>query len=99
MKKILSLDIKAQFLTISLLQNARDKAKIYLFGLPHFNVQYATALRAQMEAVGHNVLLIEQNAMHVHMMLEQILLKEEIDHQKREKVNMKANEKMAFLEK
>ena len=62
-------------------------------------MQYATALRDQMEAEGHNVLLIEQDAMHVHMMLERIVLKEEIDCQKREKVNMKGNEKMAFLEK
>ena len=53
----------------------------------------------QMEAKGHNVLLIEQDAMPVHMMLERIVLKEEIDRQKRDKVNMKANVKMAFLEK
>ena len=86
-------------MTNSLLQNAKKQAKIELFGLPHINVQYATALRDQMEAEGHKVLLIEKDAMHVHMMLEQIVLKEEIDRQKREKVNMKANEKMAFLEK
>ena len=77
----------------------KNKAKIDLFGLPHINVQYATALRDQMEAEGHKVLFIEQDDMHVHMMLERIVLKEEIDCQKREKVNMMANEKMAFLEK
>ena len=89
----------SKFLTNSLLQNEKKKAKIDLFGLTHINVQYATALRAQMEAEGHNVLLIDQDAMLVHIMLEQIVLKEEIDRQKREKVNMTANSKMAFLEK
>ena len=59
-------------MTSSLLQNARDKAKIDLFGLPHFNVQHATGLRAEMEAQGHNVLLIEQNTRHVHLMLERM---------------------------
>ena len=99
MKNVLSLYIKDKFLTNSLLPNAKNKAKIDLFGRPHINAQYATALRDQMEAEGHNVLLVEQDAMHVHMMLERIVLKEEIDCQKREKVNMKENEKMAFLEK
>jgi hypothetical protein len=73
--------------------------KIDLFGLPHFNVQYVTALRGQMEAEGHNVLLIEQDARHVHLMLERTVLKKEIDRQKRGKVNMTSQSKMTFLEK
>ena len=76
MKNVLSLYIKDKFLTNSLLQNAKKQAKIELFGLPCINVQYATALGDQMEAEGHNVRLIEQDAMHVYMMLEWIVLKE-----------------------
>ena len=54
----------------------KNKAKIDLFGLPHINLQYDTALCDQMEAEGHNVLLVEQDAMHVvYMMLEWIVLK------------------------
>ena len=66
------------------------KAKLEIFGLTHVNVQNATGLRAEMEAQGHNVLLIEQDAFFVHLMLERIVLKEEIERQKRDKVNMKA---------
>ena len=99
MKKMLSLNIKGKLLTNSLLQNAREKAKIDIFGLPHLNVQYATGLHAEMEAQGHNVLLIEKNARHVHPMLERIVLKEEIELQKRDKVNMTKQSKMTFLEK
>ena len=87
---MLSLYIKGKFLTNSLLQNARENAKIQNFGLPHVNVQYATGLLAEMEAQGHNVLLIEQDAWHVHLMLERIVLKEEIEHQRSDKVNMTA---------
>jgi hypothetical protein len=75
MKKMLSIYIKGKFLTNSLLQNARENAKIQIFGLPHVNVQYATALCAEMEAQGHNVLLIEKDAWHVCLMLERIVLK------------------------
>ena len=98
-KNTLSLNIKEKFLTNSLLQNAREKAKIDIFGLPHVNVQYATGLHAEMEAKGHKVLHIEQNARHVHLMLERIVLKEEIERQKRDKVNMIAQSKNTFLEK
>ena len=72
-KNLLSLYIKEKFMTTSLLQNARDKAKIDIFDLPHLNVQYATGLRAEMEDQGHNVLLIEKNSRHVHLMLERIV--------------------------
>jgi len=98
MSNRLSLYIKEKFLSNSLLQNAREKAKLEIFGLPHVNVQYATGLRAEMEAQGHNVLLIEQYARHVHLMLERIVLKEEIERQKGEKVNMTAKAKLTFLE-
>ena len=67
-----------------------------MFGLHHINVQYATALRDQMEAEGHNVILVEQDAMHVHMMLEWIVLKEENYRQKREKENMTVNSKKSI---
>ena len=85
-------------MTNSLLRNAREKAKIQNFGLPHVNVQYATGLRAEMEAQGHNVLLIEQDAWHVCLMLERIVLKEKIEGQKSDKVNMTAQAKQTFLE-
>jgi hypothetical protein len=59
MKNVLSLYIKDKFLTNSYLQNVKNKAKIDLFGLPHINVQYTTALRDKMEAEGQNVLIVE----------------------------------------
>ena len=99
MKNRLSLHIKDKFLSNSLLQNAREMAKLEIFGLPHVNVQYATGLCAEVEAQGHNVLLIEQDAFFVHLMPERIVLKEEIERQKRDKVNMTARSKHTFLEK
>ena len=60
MKNVLSLYIKDKFLTNSLLQNAKNQAKIELFGLTHINVQYATALRDQMEAEGHKSCLLSR---------------------------------------
>jgi len=76
MKIMLSLYIKVKFLTESVLQNAREQAKREIFGLPHVNVQYATALQAEMEAQGHNVLLIEHDARYVRLMLERVVLQE-----------------------
>ncbi len=70
MKSMLSLYIKVKFLTKSVLQNAREMAKREIFGLPHVNVQYANGMCADMEAQGHNVLLIEQDARYVRLMLE-----------------------------
>ena len=98
MKSMLSLYLKVKFLTKSVLQNAREMAKREIFGLPHVNVQYATGLKTEMEAQGHNVLLIERDARYVRLMLERVVLQEEIELQKMNKVNMTANEKQTFLE-
>ncbi len=73
-------------------------AKRQIFGLPHVNVQYATGLKTEMEAQGHNVLLIERDARYVRLMLERVVLQEEIELQKMNKVNMTAKEKQTFLE-
>ena len=90
MKSLLSLYIKAKFLTKSVLQNAREMAKQEIFGLPHVNVQYATGLKTAMEAQGHDVLLIESDSRYVRLMLERVVLQEEIDLQKMKQVNMTA---------
>ena len=89
----MSLYIKVKFLTRIVLQNAREQAKRTIFGLPHVNVQYATGLHAEMEAQGHNVLLIEHDSQYVCLMLERVVLQEEIEVQKINKVNMTAKEK------
>jgi hypothetical protein len=92
MKSMLSLYLKLKFSTKSVLQNAREVAKREKFGLPQVNVQYATRLKTEMDAQGHNVLLIERDASYVRPMLERVVLQEEIELQKMNKVNMTAKE-------
>ncbi len=75
-----------------------EMAKREIIGLPHVNVQYATGLKTEMEAQGHNVLLIERDARYVRLMLERVVLSEEIELQKMKKVNMTAKEKQTFFE-
>jgi hypothetical protein len=101
MKSILSHFIKDKFLSKSLLQlqNDRSKAKLDLFGDPHHNVKYATALCDEMESQGHSVLLLQRDRSYIYQLLERTVLKEEIENKKNKKFNMSAQSKQAFLDK
>jgi hypothetical protein len=52
--------IKDKFITEALLQNARTLTKQAIFGNPSINVQYASALKKEMEKQGHSVLNLQR---------------------------------------
>jgi hypothetical protein len=73
-KNILAHYIKAKFLSRNLIANARNQARLEVFGNPDDNVQLVTALVEEMKSRGHEVLLVLRSATEVTKMLEKMVV-------------------------
>lgn len=89
--------IKDKFITASLLQNARTLTKEAIFGDPSINVQYATALKKEMEKQGHSVVLVDMDARTLLKRIAELVVKEEVEKQKMNGVNMTGRAKQEHL--
>jgi hypothetical protein len=98
-KQLMSVYIKSQSLTDSIMRNARLLARLEVFGNPSKNVQYVKALVQEMSARHHPIIGIEKNAKDVLQMLERIVLGEEIMKHKASGILMTREEKMLYMMK
>ena len=89
--------IKDKFITEALLQNARTLTKQAIFGNPSINVQYATALKEEMEKQGHSVDLVAMNALTLINRIADLVVTEEVEKQKLIGLNMTGRAKQKYL--
>jgi hypothetical protein len=89
--------IKDKFITEALLQNAQTLTKQAIFGNPSINVQYATALKKEMEKQGHSVDLVAMNALTLINRIADLVVTEEVEKQKLIGLNMTGRAKQKYL--
>jgi hypothetical protein len=81
-KNILAHYIKAKFLSRNLIANAKNQARLEVFGNPDDNVQFVHAVVEEMKSRVHDVLLVQRNATEVTKMLEKMVVTEESNKRK-----------------
>jgi hypothetical protein len=96
-KNILAHYIKAKFLSRNLIANARNQARLEVFGNPDDNVQFVHALVEEMKSRGHGVLLVQRNATEVTKILEKMVVTEERDKRKGVGDLMTRQDKVTYL--
>jgi hypothetical protein len=85
MRGLLSNYVNTDLITDNLLQEARDWAKLQLFGTPDDNVQYCEAVKAALVGMGHSCEFVYSDRRDVIRQLRSTVVREEIT--RREKDN------------
>jgi hypothetical protein len=88
MCEILKLYINECALLNNILQDACEKAKVDLLGNPEENVKYTYAIAKAIEEMGHTVELIFTYQRQTMKTVNALVLKEEFDRKKAEKLTM-----------
>ena len=86
-------------MTNNLLQNAGTLTKTKVFGDPNHNVQYAHARCAEMWTQGHDIIQVEKNAKEVRSVLEHLIVTDEAQKEKKNRVKMTGQDKKDYLMK
>ncbi len=77
---------KEYTLTDSIVQYARDMAKLQLFELAEENVQYARGVMDQVRGLGHEVKMIFQDQQETLQLVNSVVLHEELMRRKKMKL-------------
>ena len=77
---------KEYTLTDSIIQDARDMAKLQLFRLAEENVQYARGVMDQVRGLGHEVEMIFQDQWETFQLVSSVMLHEELMRWKKMKL-------------
>ena len=86
-------------LTDGILQDARDLAKLSLFGSPADNVFYAKGAAAELRKLGHEVELIFEDRRSTLKKTTALVLAEEVDRRLKSKQRMDKLEQLSFIKK
>ncbi len=78
--------VKEYMLMDSIVQDARDVAKLQLFGSAEENVQYARCVVDQVRGLGHEVEMIFQDQWETLQLVSSVVLYEELMRQKKMKL-------------
>ena len=96
-KALIAPYLKDKFVTTSLLQNARQLARLEVFGNPDDNVQMVKAFLLELKVRNHDVMIVEKSAHEVYKLLERIILTEEVEKRKSAGKKMSKMEKINFI--
>jgi hypothetical protein len=84
-------------LTDNILQDGRDIAKVERFGVPEDNVQFAHGVFTQLKAMGHEVFFLYTDRSQTLKNVSAVVLLEEFERKKKEKMSMSRAERRNFL--
>jgi hypothetical protein len=96
-QNILAHYIKAKFLSRNLIANAKNQARLEVFGNPDDNVHLVTTLVEEMKSRGHEVQLVLRSATEVTKMLEKMVVTEESNKRKGVGDLMTRQDKVTYL--
>ena len=97
MKRLLGDYVKEDFMTISLLQNARSFARDQIFGDPCHNVLFSNALVDKMAEGGHDVVMVLKDRLEVIKMLERVVVSDEMRRNKASGKLMSKQQKIDYV--
>ena len=87
-------------LSDSVIQDARDIAKLLLFGSPEENVLYAQCVVEQLQGMGHKVELIVQDRRSTLQLVNSVVVHEEVQRRKKMKIPaLTKTQQLKFLNK
>ena len=84
-------------LTDNILQDGRDLAKVERFGVPEDNVQFAHGVFTELTAMGHEVFFLYTDRAQTLKNVSAVVLLEELERKKKEKMSMSQTEHPNFL--
>ena len=84
-------------LTDNILQDGRDIAKVERFGVPEDNVQFAHGVFTELNAMGHEVFFLYTDRSQTLKNVSAVVLLEELERKKKEKMSMSRAERRNFL--
>jgi hypothetical protein len=96
-REILSPFTNDYALTDNILQDGRDIAKVERFGVPEDNVQFAHGVFTQLKAMGHEVFFLYTDRSQTLKNVSAVVLLEEFERKKKEKMSMSRAERRNFL--
>ncbi len=99
MREILKPYMNEYVLTNNVLQEARDTAKSDLFGDPDENVKYTYAIANAIKQMGHTIEVVFTDQRTTMKTVNAIVLKEEMDRKKADKLDMSRDEKVKYVNK
>jgi hypothetical protein len=96
-REILSPFANDYALTDNILQDGRDMAKVERFGVPEDNVQFALGVFTELTVMGHEVFFLYTNCAQTLKNVSAVVLLEELERKKKEKMSMLQAERRNFL--
>ena len=96
-REILSPFANDYALTDNILQDGRDMAKVERFGVPEDNVQFAHGVFTELTAMGHEVFFLYTDRAQTLKNVSAVVLLEELERKKKEKMSMSRTERRDFL--
>ncbi len=97
MREILKPYANDYAITDNILQEGRDHAKLERFGVPDDNVQFAHGVFSELKAMGHEVILLYTDRAQTLKNVSAVVLLEELERNKKEKMSMSKAKHRDFL--
>jgi hypothetical protein len=97
MREILKPYANNYAITDNILQDGRDQAELERFGVPEDNVQFAHGEFSKLKAMGHKVILLYTDRAQTLKNVSAVVLLEELERKKKEKMSMSKAERRDFL--